>query len=203
MKKPIVVGLDFHGTVFDHRIAKYLFFKDSLGLDYENPLYERKEIVAILNKKYGTDEAHYKRQLDVFLKSEQALNGHFVTGFKEFLADAPKNLEFMILSGTPVGVTNVNRLLHFQNLNRINGTYCIAREQKAKILTQINAQIYFDDRDDLFPEIRKSGIKVVQINPPINVKPSSEADFFFTDWYSAADRIEELIVSLSKPQSHA
>jgi hypothetical protein len=203
MKKPIVIGLDFHGTVFDHRIAKYLFFKDSLGLDYENHLYERKEIVAVLNQKYGVDEVHYKNQLDIFLKDEQALNGHFVTGFKEFLLDAPKNWEFVILSGTPVGVTNVNRLLHFQNLNRITGAYCTKREQKPQILKQINAQVYFDDRDDLFIEAKQNGIITAQINPPINVKPSAIADFFYTDWYCAADRIDELISSLKTYNSHA
>lgn len=203
MRKPIVIGLDFHGTVFDHRPAKYLFFKDILGLDYDNHLYERKEIVAVLNQKYGVDEAHYKNQLNIFLRDEQALNGHFVTGFKEFLLDAPKNWEFVILSGTPVGATNVIRLLHFQTLNRITGAYCTKREQKPYILKQINAQVYFDDRDDLFAEAKENGIITAQINPPINVKPSAIADFFYTNWYSAADRIDDLISSLKKSNNYA
>jgi hypothetical protein len=60
-----------------------------------------------------------------------------------------------------------------------------------------------DDRDDLFTEAKESGIITAQINPPINVKPSSIADFFYADWYSAADRIDELISSLKKSNNDA
>jgi hypothetical protein len=197
MKKPIVVGLDFHGAVFDHRIAKHQFFRDVLGLDYENTHFERKEIVAVLNKKYGIDEDNYKSQLDVFLEHPSSLNGHFVTGFKEFLAESPRNWEFVILSGTPQGGINVNRLLQLLKLDRIIGSFCTKREVKPEILRQINAKVYFDDRDDLFPLVSECDVITAQINRPVNVPASKKANFVFENWYDAADRLDEIISSLN------
>jgi hypothetical protein len=200
MKKIVRVGLDFHGAVFDHRFAKYIFFRDVLGLDYENPLFERKEIVSVLSRKYNVDEAHYKKQLDIFLDHPQALNGHFVTGFKEFLEQAPKNWEFVILRGTPQGATNVNRLLHLFSLNRIVGSFCTAREMKPEILKNIEAKVYFDDRDDLFKEVKEAGVITVQINRPVNVVASSIADYVFDDWHCAIDELDEIISNIKKRQ---
>ena len=45
----INIALDFHGTTFDHRIAKYLFFLIDKGITYSHPYIDRNKILEELS----------------------------------------------------------------------------------------------------------------------------------------------------------
>lgn len=188
LEKPITVCLDFHGAIFDHRVSKHYYFGKQKGIVYSNPFLERNAIL----KEIRMQEPEYLDLLEEFLESDYSLSGHFVIGFEKFIAESPQNWRFIVLSGTTSGIKNVKKVLHFSNLTRISGVYCIPRESKLDIARQLNASVYFDDRDDLFDQFNQKQIITVQVNRAENKAPSQKARLVYENWNDVTSSIKEI-----------
>ena len=109
MKEIKNIGLDFHGTTFDHRVSKYLFFKLELGVSYSDPYIDRNKIIEELNKQ-GYSRDWYFESLGEFFNSDWCLSGEISPGLETFLSIAPLNWRFIAFSGISSNILAIRRI---------------------------------------------------------------------------------------------
>lgn len=191
MKSIINIGLDFHGTTFDHRLAKYLFFKNHLGISYSDPYIDRNKIIEELES-LGYSRDWYFDSLKDFFNSEWSLSGEISAGLDRFLSAAPEHWRFIVLSGMSSNILSIRRIIAYSDLTRIAGIYRVADSKKADVSAQLNIKLYFDDKPDIIPSFVEKGIKCIQVSTEEYSEYSPKAALHFNNWNDIADSMPKV-----------
>lgn len=198
MKQPINIGLDFHGTTFDHRLSKYLFFKLQVGVPYSDPYIDRTKIVEELEA-LGYSRDWYFETLREFFDSEWSLSGEITSGLSEFLAAAPPHWRFIVLSGMSSNILSIRRIVAYSDLTRIAGVYRVPDERKPEVCERLNVKLYFDDKPDTLPDFTTKAIKCVQISTEGYSEVSKHASFHCENWHQVTDSLAQLRALVQGP----
>jgi len=191
MKEIINVGLDFHGTTFDHRLSKYLFFKLQIGIPYSDPYIDRNKIVDELAQ-LGYSREWYFDSLKEFFNSEWSLSGEISPGLDKFLLSAPSHWRFIVLSGMSSNILSIRRIVAYSDLTRIAGVYRVPDEKKAEVCERLKVKLYFDDKPDIIPSFAEKGIKCVQVSTEGYAALSPQAALHFNNWNEIADTMAKV-----------
>ena len=189
--EPIIVGLDFHGTTFDHRLAKYLYFKLHVNVPYSDPYIDRTQILAEIQQ-LGYSREWYFETLRDFFSSEWSLSGEISPGLVEFLAAAPAHWRFIVLSGMSSNILSIRRIVAYSPLKRIAGVYRVPDEKKPEVCQRLKAKLYFDDKPDILPDFAGTGIKCIQVSTEGYSVPSAHASLHFPHWHAIMDAMAQV-----------
>lgn len=191
MSGVIPIGLDFHGTTFDHRLAKFLYFKLDVQVEYSCPFIDRSKILEELSHK-GYSRSWYFDTLKEFFKSEWSLSGEISPGMEQFLDASPPNWRYLSISGESSNIESIRKIIGFSNLNKISGVYRVPDKEKIDLCKRLGVKIYFDDKPGIFKYFQGSGIKCVQISTEGYSEVSPLADMHFENWHEAHQKMGEI-----------
>jgi hypothetical protein len=187
VKPKPVLAVDLHGTVLDHRLAKFEYFRDALGVPYSHPDRIRREILAELAA-MGHGEAFYFAALEQFFLSDFAGRRTLAPGFCDFVAEVKSTVDVVVVT-----TTRFNSPAAVSAALRAAGCHCelpvIAVDDAKRVseLIRIRAIAYVDDKPDMLPDSRASGILTIQINEARYENRSPAANFFCESWHQVFD----------------
>jgi len=201
-KETVNIGLDFHGTIFDHRLAKYLHFKE-IGAPYSSPYIDRNKILEELSPK-GYGQEWYFETLSEFFKLEGwNLSGEISSGLHKFLLEAPQNWRFIVFSGLSSNLLAIRRIIAYSGLPRISGVYRVSDEQKAEICKYKDIKLYFDDKIDIFESFANICIKCIHVSTEGYSNLSRFSSINFNNWHEVCNEIAKVRALITKGSSPA
>ena len=192
----MVVAVDFHGLISDHRLAKHAFFRDVMHAPYSRPLLDRRQILSELEL-LGFDRQFYFAAMNQFLNSPHAQQPFPVAGVSEFFHATPEVWEFIVVSTAPYNrIESVAVVLSDFRLPRIKQILTTTDEARPHILAQHATRLYFDGKPDLIPAVKRCHIPVVQVSEPGYAEASPAADLTFQSWSDAQSALPTICAIL-------
>ena len=187
----MVVALDLHGLVIDHRRAKYEYFRDVEGIDYTHPLTDRAGILRHM-RQHGYDREYYFAALARFFQSEYPGQPALVPGIQSFFKAAPGCWRFLIISGPYRIHEHVTVMVERVAAGREVEIVTRSEETRAQELVLRGIRLYFDDKPDHLPAVSANGIPTVQICEPDYAETSASADLAFESWAQAVHNLDSI-----------
>lgn len=189
---PARIALDLHGPVVDHRLAKFQYFRDTVGVPYSNVRCTRAEIIEQFEKK-GYDRSFYFASLEAFFKSEQRPGLHLAANVERFFELALPIWEVVLITTKRYNtVASVRNELKIVGLPFEGPILISADDERVNILTNHGISVYFDDKPDYIATAKVAGLLTIQINELQYRNRSAAAHFFYENWIDLLNSFTEL-----------
>lgn len=184
----LIVGVDLHGLIIEHRYSKYEYFRDVLKMPFSVPLMDREKILKEISK-YGVGAEVYNGFCKKFYESRYAKKNHIIKGFVKFFNIIPKSWKIMIVTGLHASIEVIlKETTQFRECHLIR---CKDSDRVYKLL-ESGVQVYIDDKPNLLSEIRQKGILTIQISEPGYARYSPYANLRFCSWEDAIDNFHTI-----------